>query len=450
MTPELPDRPFDSAHLHGAVGHANDLGRHLPGTRQRRGPDLLFADRRRALDARPDLRLRGRGRPDRDAVQGRSAAERLTDGSGCSSGTSTSQTGRAAVGRADSWRRLRRLGDVVAHDAAWSPDGESIVFARRRGVVHGWERRHRGPEARDCARPRPLAPMVAGRVALAFHRPQSTEDSSSLWDVSAEGRDMRPLPAAAANRTMTVAAIGLRTDGISSSEDTGTNGRTSGPSAKNRSLRRQERRAHAPDHGPSALSVSRPEPGRPPAARDRHPAARRNSAVRPRRAQVRALSGPDWAGWFAFSRDGAWVADVEFRAKGYTLWRSRVDGSERLQLTERPLQLLLPRWSPDGKRIAFMGQARGRPWKIYVVAADGGEPKPIMDGDRDEADPNWAPDGQSLMFGRPPGLPGRAFRAESDSGSRPRDRKRCQCCPARMDCSHRAGRPVDATLRRCP
>jgi Tol biopolymer transport system component len=84
------------------------------------------------------------------------------------------------------------------------------------------------------------------------------------------------------------------------------------------------------------------------------------------------------------------------------LWRSRVDGSERLQLTQPPLQLLLPRWSPDGTRIAFMGRTPGRPLKIYAIAAEGGEPQLILEGDRPESDPDWAPDGKSLMFGRPP------------------------------------------------
>jgi serine/threonine protein kinase len=38
---------------------------------------------------------------------------------------------------------------------------------------------------------------------------------------------------------------------------------------------------------------------------------------------------------------------------GVVLWRSKLDGSERLQLAFAPMQAATPRWSPDGNRIAF-------------------------------------------------------------------------------------------------
>ena len=53
----------------------------------------------------------------------------------------------------------------------------------------------------------------------------------------------------------------------------------------------------------------------------------------------------------AFSQDGQWVTYLSF-PEG-TLWRSKVDGSERLQLTFPPMRVFLPRWSPDGKQIVF-------------------------------------------------------------------------------------------------
>ena len=52
-----------------------------------------------------------------------------------------------------------------------------------------------------------------------------------------------------------------------------------------------------------------------------------------------------------FSRDGQWVTYVTY-PEG-SLWRSKADGSERLQLTFPPMQVFLPRWSPDQKQIVF-------------------------------------------------------------------------------------------------
>jgi Tol biopolymer transport system component len=85
-----------------------------------------------------------------------------------------------------------------------------------------------------------------------------------------------------------------------------------------------------------------------------------------------------------------------------TLWRSRADGSQRLQLTSPPMEAMYPRWSPDGKHIAFPGKLPGQPWKIYVASADGGDPQQLSLGNRNVTDPDWSPDGNQLVFGRMP------------------------------------------------
>src|SRR4029077_1821766 len=102
-----------------------------------------------------------------------------------------------------------------------------------------------------------------------------------------------------------------------------------------------------------------------------------------------------------FSRDGQWVAYVTFPDD--ILWRSRVDGSERLQLTYPPVEAYMPSWSPDGTRIAFMSRP-GKVVKIVVVSAAGGNAQELTSEQRNEADPSWSADGNLLSFGREVGF----------------------------------------------
>jgi dipeptidyl aminopeptidase/acylaminoacyl peptidase len=77
--------------------------------------------------------------------------------------------------------------------------------------------------------------------------------------------------------------------------------------------------------------------------------------------------------------------------------RSRLDGSERLQITYSPFIPSMPRWSPDGKQIVFPGIENGKVQKIYIVSANGGTPQefvPEESGFDDDA--SWSADGNSL------------------------------------------------------
>jgi len=119
---------------------------------------------------------------------------------------------------------------------------------------------------------------------------------------------------------------------------------------------------------------------------------------------VSYLSGISAEG-LAFSRDGQWVAYTSF--PDGTLWRSKVDGSERLQLTFPPLRVLLPRWSPDGKQIAFNATRPDIPWSIYIIPSAGGAPERLLPSEQGQVDVNWSPDGNSIVFGSlaAPGAP---------------------------------------------
>jgi eukaryotic-like serine/threonine-protein kinase len=105
------------------------------------------------------------------------------------------------------------------------------------------------------------------------------------------------------------------------------------------------------------------------------------------------------AEYVSFSKDSQWIAYVSYREG--TLWRSKVDGSERMQLTYPPMVPVLPRWSPDRKKILFFEFSRsaGKPARIYEVSPDGGTPQQLLPDDpSQQLDPNWSPDGNKIIF----------------------------------------------------
>jgi serine/threonine protein kinase len=88
-----------------------------------------------------------------------------------------------------------------------------------------------------------------------------------------------------------------------------------------------------------------------------------------------------------FSRDGKWVAYMSYPE--HTLWRSRSDGSDRLQLTYSPVVVVFPRISPDGTKVAFSDD-KG---VVYVVNINGGTLQKYTEG---ATAPDWSPDGNLL------------------------------------------------------
>jgi dipeptidyl aminopeptidase/acylaminoacyl peptidase len=58
------------------------------------------------------------------------------------------------------------------------------------------------------------------------------------------------------------------------------------------------------------------------------------------------------------------------------LWLVPAAGGEPRRLTNHPLGDNRPRWSPDGKRIAFLSRRGGTP-QVYAVGTSGGEPRKL-------------------------------------------------------------------------
>lgn len=93
---------------------------------------------------------------------------------------------------------------------------------------------------------------------------------------------------------------------------------------------------------------------------------------------------------FVISPDKQWMVYTDYPR--HFLWRSRLDGSEKLQLTNS--YAVWPRWSPNGKSILYMD------WRsIYLISSDGGTPEKLLGGDEiAEVAPEWTPDGKAITF----------------------------------------------------
>ena len=98
-----------------------------------------------------------------------------------------------------------------------------------------------------------------------------------------------------------------------------------------------------------------------------------------------------------FSRDHRWIAYSSYPAR--TLWKVKADGTQATELTFPPMSATQPHWSPDGARIAFMGQYPGHPWRVYVIPVSGGIPDAVTDYPVEQGVPTWSPDGTRLAFG---------------------------------------------------
>ena len=65
------------------------------------------------------------------------------------------------------------------------------------------------------------------------------------------------------------------------------------------------------------------------------------------------------------------VGGLRFLSRLRLLTAEKLDGSDKLQLSSPPIQAFGPRWSPDGKEIAYFGLEAGKPARIYKVACGG-------------------------------------------------------------------------------
>ncbi len=79
------------------------------------------------------------------------------------------------------------------------------------------------------------------------------------------------------------------------------------------------------------------------------------------------------------------------------LWISSREGGAARRLTSHVGDELYPKFSPDGKWIAFTGEYDGNP-DVYLVSAEGGEPKRLTFHPSNDIVLGWTPDGKNILF----------------------------------------------------
>ena len=81
------------------------------------------------------------------------------------------------------------------------------------------------------------------------------------------------------------------------------------------------------------------------------------------------------------------------------IWVCNSEGLSPLQLTSfQGPAVTTPRWSPDGRRIAFDSDANEGRFDIWVIGADGGKPVRMTTHPANDGNPSWSHDGRWIYF----------------------------------------------------
>ncbi len=102
--------------------------------------------------------------------------------------------------------------------------------------------------------------------------------------------------------------------------------------------------------------------------------------------------------WVAFVRQEVDRDQNEYRRH---IWLARPDGSAPARpFTNGPKSDTSPRWSPDGRWLAFVSRRGGEDAKpqIHLMRTDGGEARALTSMENGAAEPAWSPGGRFLVF----------------------------------------------------
>jgi serine/threonine protein kinase/Tol biopolymer transport system component len=297
----------------------------------------------------------------------------------------------------------RRLGNLLAQDeaAAWSPDGQQLIYAINKEFHIA---RSDGTEVRELAtapdNPQFLRWSPDGSKVRFSLEDEKVRGRFSLWEVLLNGGAPRPL-LSGWNAAFSACCGNWSPDGnyfVFPASD---------PESSNIWALHEHPGLHWGGRDPVEVVTGPMQAVAPVFSADgrrlfvngfqnRREFLRYDLESGQLSPELRGISGME----LEYSKDGKWVTYLSLLDR--SVWRSASDGSHRLQLTSKPLRAGSPRWSPDGKQIAFTGGPANTPNRIYVVPFEGGTARQITHGEAGpagDADFSWSADGASLVLG---------------------------------------------------
>jgi len=112
---------------------------------------------------------------------------------------------------------------------------------------------------------------------------------------------------------------------------------------------------------------------------------------------------PDESGAFDFAPDQKFLAISTI--PGSELILKQLETGEEKRIVASPAQAVSPKWSPDGRRVAFSRRLPGQPWRICLTDWKTGRAEEVYPQGPNQIDPDWSPDGNLIAFGGIPTIP---------------------------------------------